>query len=56
LIVVAIAIEIAAKRGFSGTRCRLDEVEMTFLELHILVPDIGIDMVLSGKDFGKGIL
>jgi hypothetical protein len=29
---------------------------MATLELYILVPDIGVDGVLSGKDFGQGML
>jgi hypothetical protein len=31
-------------------------MEMTTLEFHVLVPDIGVDGVLSGKDFGQGML
>ena len=56
LVIIAIAIDVAAERRFARAECSLYLIEMPALELHILVPHIGVDVILSRKDFGKGMV
>ena len=56
LVIFAIAVDLAAERGFARTGCSFYLIEMPALELHIRVPHFGVDAVFPAKHRRKGML
>ena len=52
LIIIPIAIQIAAQRGFPCARCGLYQAPFPLAEGEVAVPEVGGDAVPAGKDAG----